>query len=358
MYKQLLSLERSRRKPELYGPAGTKARTIFDENRGMARDKVIAMMAATLSSELGLLKERQAAGEQRAQPSSLEAPGYMTFDVGPSSLGTSADRERFLTAVKSHPETIRFFYSPEDKNTYHIELFDLPETGATLLPDPTVPRTLAERRHKNGAIAERYEETTVGTKSVKYGKYERFSDKGELLEEGLMDCGRRTGEWKSYEHVKGTRYLRRDEYFQNGKNHGPAKLYWIGKPQLFSEGSYDNGRKQGRWVEYTAEGFILKEDTYHKGVLHGPYKIYQVALSMTGSYVRTSGNYVNGLREGRWESFGENQKLLEEGRYLHDKKDGPWKSYWDNNQAYVIYFYDRGRLISREAWDRDGNALK
>jgi antitoxin component YwqK of YwqJK toxin-antitoxin module len=356
IYDKLIADERSGRKRDLYGPAETQVQTIFDENRRIPRDEVIAMMVAALSSELKLLKEQQAVGEKGKQGEHSEAPGYTTFDVVPSSLGTIADRERFLIAVKNHPETIRFFYPPVDKNTYHIELFDLPETGAAYLPDPHVPRSLVERRHSNGAIAERYEQTTVGIQSVKYGKYERFSEKGELLESGLLECGRRTGEWKTYEYAKGNQYLRRDEYFQNGKNHGAAHIYWAGKQQLFEEGYYENGRKQGRWVEYTTEGFILKESTYQKGILHGPYKIHQVAMSMTRSYVRTSGNYINGQREGRWESFRENEKLLEEGNYVHDKKHGPWKSYGDIDQVDVISIYVRGKLISRQALERDGQA--
>ena len=357
MYDKLMVAERSGRKPDLYRPAGTMVQTIFDENRRMPRDEVISMMVAKLASELELLKDRQAGGEDRTQLKHLEVPDYLTFDVLPSSLGTMADRERFLIAVKNHPETIRFFYPLEDQNTYHIELFDLPETGAAYLPDPTVPRSVVERRYRDGAIEERYEETSLGTKSVKYGKYEHFSDKGGLLEAGLMECGRRTGEWKTYEYVKGIQYLRRSEYFQNGKNHGPAQIYWAGKQRLLEEGYYENGRKEGRWAEYTSEGFILKEATYHKGNLHGPYKIHQVAMSMTHSYLRTSGNYSNGLREGRWESFGENEKLVEEGHYIHDKKHGPWKSYGDNGQANGISVYVRGRLISREAWDKDGKPL-
>jgi antitoxin component YwqK of YwqJK toxin-antitoxin module len=358
IYEKLLSAKRSGRKLDRYSPAETTVQMIFEEHRDMPRGEVIAMMAGKLTTELERLKARPAGGENRTPSNPLEPPGYITFDVVPASLGSSADKERFMTAVKNHPETIRFFYPPADNNTYHVELFDLPETGAAYLPDPSVPRSRVERRYNNGAIAERYEQTAVGSKPIQYGRYERFSDKGELLETGFMECGRRTGEWKSYEYVKGIQYLRRHEYFQNGKNHGPAKIYWIGKQQLLAEGYYENGRKTGPWVEYSTEGFVLKEETYHKGILHGPFKLHQVAMSMTRSYLRTRGAYINGLREGRWESFGENGRLAEEGRYLHDKKDGPWKSYWDNGQAYVIYSYDRGRLISRQAWDREGNALK
>ena len=78
---------------------------------------------------------------------------------------------------------------------------------------------------------------------------------------------------------------------------------------------YDSeGRRQGYW-EYYQDG-----------------KLY------------SKGNYINGEREGYWETYHSNGQLEGKGNYVNNKKDGMWEYYWSNGNLWEKSSFIDGKL--------------
>ncbi|HOE39577.1 MAG TPA: hypothetical protein PLG05_09090 [Bacteroidales bacterium] len=78
-----------------------------------------------------------------------------------------------------------------------------------------------------------------------------------------------------------------------------------------------------------------------------------------GKYIETSwesgssGNYVNGLKEGKWEVYESATLIIQ--NYKNGLKDGEWKYYFETeeNEPYRIEVYKEGVKISEQDFDVD-----
>ena len=66
-----------------------------------------------------------------------------------------------------------------------------------------------------------------------------------------------------------------------------------------TEGSFKDGKKDGRWVSYYPDGRLFYKGTYKDDKKVGP-----------------------------WVDYWDAGKLMHKGTYKDDKKDGPWVGYW------------------------------
>ncbi len=98
------------------------------------------------------------------------------------------------------------------------------------------------------------------------------------------------------------------EYHPNGKKSG--------------EGSYNDGKKEGRWTEWPATNFKLVQLKHNK------------PSSFLTYTVQAEGEYKDGKKEGTWTfwegpiskgiSFEESRRKREEGEYKNGKREGLW----------------------------------
>jgi antitoxin component YwqK of YwqJK toxin-antitoxin module len=103
------------------------------------------------------------------------------------------------------------------------------------------------------------------------------------------------------------------------------------KEQLHNQRD-SQGRKQGYWEE-TEES--------------GPVK---------GHIIK--GHYVDGLREGLWKWYREDDTLREEGHYLDDKRHGLWKWYHDDGTlGSEVHYLDNKRHGLWKTYYKDGVTL-
>ncbi|OOQ58333.1 toxin-antitoxin system YwqK family antitoxin [Mucilaginibacter pedocola] len=72
---------------------------------------------------------------------------------------------------------------------------------------------------------------------------------------------------------------------------GSYAVYYANK-QLKEQGSFDRGLKDGTWKAWTSEGVLLKSENWGKGILSGPFVIYN-----EGKPAR-AGHYKNGVLNG------------------------------------------------------------
>lgn len=102
---------------------------------------------------------------------------------------------------------------------------------------------------------------------------------------------------------------------------GPVKIYYpSGKLQL--EGNYKDSVPDGQWTRYSDEqpfNFITTLN-YKNGQLHGPYS----DELGNGTKVFT-GNYLNNKKNGTWNHFAYDGRLLSFANYRNDTLDGPFK---------------------------------
>ncbi|QNK61419.1 hypothetical protein H7F33_12685 [Pedobacter sp. PAMC26386] len=75
-------------------------------------------------------------------------------------------------------------------------------------------------------------------------------------------------------------------------------------------GTYENGRRNGRWISFYPDGKMKQIITFYQGMIHGPYQ----AFDSTGQ-VQVEGVYKSGKKEGTWTLDGGKQ----ENEYVNDK---------------------------------------
>ena len=106
---------------------------------------------------------------------------------------------------------------------------------------------------------------------------------------------------------------------EEGIKDGPWKELYL-EGNLRSEGSYDKGKKIGAWKFYYPDGKIEQEGNYNKqGNLDGTWRWYYD----TGNLWREQ-SYINGLEEGLYTEYDENNKLITTGEFIEGMEEGEW----------------------------------
>ena len=96
-----------------------------------------------------------------------------------------------------------------------------------------------------------------------------------------------------------------------------TEVPFTGKIDGKTKGSFKNGKRDGSWLSYWANG-KLQSKTNHK----------------------------NGKLEGSWVSYHLNGQLRDKGQYKNGLKDGSWFSYFGNGQLSFRRNYKDGVLIN------------
>jgi antitoxin component YwqK of YwqJK toxin-antitoxin module len=117
----------------------------------------------------------------------------------------------------------------------------------------------------------------------------------------------------------------------NGLKQGPWEELHIKKIKLSERntlreeqterGHYKDSLREGTWLTYNKEERIVKETTYLKGELEGPYKVFL----FSPDFCDTQGQYKANKREGFWVyniGFGQG---TQQGYYKEDKAIGIWE---------------------------------
>ena len=96
------------------------------------------------------------------------------------------------------------------------------------------------------------------------------------------------------------------------------------------------GRKQGKYKEFSEKGNILIISNYVDDLLDGEYIEYHYNMDI----IWYKCNYSNGLKEGGCIYYYESKKILEKGNYVNNNRDGYWKVFKNNEQNELnMYLY-------------------
>ncbi len=220
----------------------------------------------------------------------------------------------------------------------------------------------------------------------------RYSEAGVLLAEGQMLLGERHGKWEAFyengtpkliaTYREGVPIGPFAEYHKSGKMKSSCFYSEIGELdsayQVWDEtgrpliaGTYDNGVPIGTWqditytagsltkeeVDYTANGLAVMERTYddpsdrtffkftarnrfgfldsigemRRGHRDGNWVFYEEQedeLPSSGTFIRSSGTFVNGLKHGFWQEWTGDSVLVAEGEFAAGEKIDIWFYYY------------------------------
>jgi|APSaa5957512535_1039671.scaffolds.fasta_scaffold217563_2 antitoxin component YwqK of YwqJK toxin-antitoxin module len=96
------------------------------------------------------------------------------------------------------------------------------------------------------------------------------------------------------------------------------------------QGTLEDGKKHGLWIQNYENGKVYKEENYNYGVKNGSFKEYHE----DGSKYEIS-NYLNGQLHGKyyWGFYGS----YKHGNYSYGKKDGVWTDINNGNITKVTF---------------------
>jgi antitoxin component YwqK of YwqJK toxin-antitoxin module len=79
---------------------------------------------------------------------------------------------------------------------------------------------------------------------------------------------------------------------------------------------------------YRDDGSLLAEETYDRGVLHGPYRDY-----WSNGVVSLEGQYADGQQEGEWRFYNEDGSLREKLYFERGREIIDWNKFFGRSDA-------------------------
>ena len=140
------------------------------------------------------------------------------------------------------------------------------------------------------------------------GLWEEYHDNGKLKETGNYKDGKQEGLWEYYQD---NGVLDRRVYYKDEKN------VWVSNPQS----PEDIVTRDGITYQINKSNpFYGTVKFYHTGFYGDKLSLYVVHT------------YIDGRRNGSFESYHKNGQVLGKGNYKDGNKDGPFEFYYDNGQ--------------------------
>ncbi|MFZ4741569.1 MAG: toxin-antitoxin system YwqK family antitoxin [Bacteroidales bacterium] len=193
-----------------------------------------------------------------------------------------------------------------------------------------------------------YENGVISSEGIiRDGKPDRywktFNEKGILISEGNRRDFELDSVWKFYsENGK----LTMEVFYQNGKKNGIRKSYL---EKEFIEENYKDDIKQGLTIYFYPKGNIMRIIPFDNGLEHGISKefgedstiiaITEYRRGMVIMHEKFNRRDKNGLKQGLWKTFWDNDKTKIEGTYINDKKNGFFKSFTPEGNLLLIDKY-------------------
>lgn len=99
--------------------------------------------------------------------------------------------------------------------------------------------------------------------------------------------------------------------------------------KIFIKGQYVNGLKEGKWVVYDSLGALRSEEAFAKDQWEGERKTYH-----PNGKISTTESFKAGIRNGLHQGFYENGQLIFKVNEVNGHKVGSWVYYHNNGKAW------------------------
>ena len=130
----------------------------------------------------------------------------------------------------------------------------------------------------------------------------------------------------------------------------------------FYEGKFKDGLKEG--THYSLEillGWMLAVESYTNGVKNGKFGWYYqekegLPINKTSRKTPwTEGTYLNGKYEGRMRNWTRSGQIIIDAFYINGKQDGLWRRWYDNGQLDAYGKYKNGIKVGVwRYWEENG----
>lgn len=138
--------------------------------------------------------------------------------------------------------------------------------------------------------------------------------------------------------------------YKDGELDGLNVIYY--KNQIKEIGHWKEGKQNGLFQLYTEDGILIDNALFKNGERDG---ITEQFYSDTGK-IRVSVNYKNGILDGEYREYYENEKIKFVGNYKENLQDGEWKFYLEKGNLQSIVNYKAGELNGlKEDYYENGN---
>ncbi|BDS10724.1 toxin-antitoxin system YwqK family antitoxin [Aureispira anguillae] len=157
-----------------------------------------------------------------------------------------------------------------------------------------------------------------------------------VMSEGYYKDGVRIGEWVYDYYLDMNTHVKGSLSFENGTNNGRLNFYKVEhhpsfgtNESLVGSGSYSNGKKIGRWIEfnYGTKGDFIETGNYdNNGKRDGLWKV------RIENQTYLAGSYNHGVPHGKFNHYYESGQLKYESNYNNGLEEGEFKRYYKNGQ--------------------------
>ena len=173
----------------------------------------------------------------------------------------------------------------------------------------------------------------VENQNNKEQKYEEFDDYGNLYKEGQFKNGLKEGIWKTYYD---------DSYdienYHNGKLNGEFKKFSKDN-HLLVKGEYKEHKKEGVWGFYYSDGGLKNEVEYKNGEIDGVCRTYYCNNGALKTETYCKNNVIDGTNKIYYEEGG----LYKLENYKEGNLEGAYKEYFQGGGIRMEGNYKNGK---------------
>jgi antitoxin component YwqK of YwqJK toxin-antitoxin module len=122
-----------------------------------------------------------------------------------------------------------------------------------------------------------------------------------------------------------------------------TEVPFTGKIDGKTKGSFKNGKRDGSWLSYWANGKLKSKGNYKNDNLEGSWTEYY-----DNGQLFYKGKYKDWLEEGYWVMYWENGQLKSKGNYKRGSQEGSWIYYNEDGTIWedATGTYRNGKMIS------------
>lgn len=134
--------------------------------------------------------------------------------------------------------------------------------------------------------------------------------------EGVFEHGKEVGVFKFFDDTKAGTVIATREF--NANDNSCYTIFYNQKSNKVSEGKVVNKRFEGEWKYYHEDSpAIMTLESYVDGKLNGVRKVFYISGKLAEETT-----YVNGVKEGPYKNYAENDVVMEETFYKNDEYNG------------------------------------
>jgi antitoxin component YwqK of YwqJK toxin-antitoxin module len=196
--------------------------------------------------------------------------------------------------------------------------------------DPITGKVIFKGAFQNGKATGVHREYNTEGEVIAAAVY----DQGVKLFEGIIDDeGRKQGPWKRF-YADGS--IKATGSYKNNLKEGKWRYFFL-EGKLEQQGNYVGGKPNGFWEWFFKDGQLHREEEYSFGLEEGISTEY----NDTGAVIAT-GTYIDGMKEGAWVYTINDHK--EEGVYFEGLRNGVWSHYYlENGQKSFEGTFENGQ---------------